>query len=233
MKELPLIEHLDELRRRLVGLAGVFIIFFIAGIFSANILIDKIQNDLILGKVILISLSPLEYFYTQMKIAFVVAVVLSSPFMLYHIFLFVKPALSKTKRIGFTYILPSFFLLFIIGVIFCYEFILKISITFFSSLATQAGIINLWSVEKFINFVVLTCLGFGLVFETPMILLILNRLHILSLETLRHQRKYVYVIIFILAAFLTPTTDFITQALMAVPLVVLYEMTLLIIRIVK
>lgn len=231
MKELPLLDHLGELRKRLIFLIVIFILFFVIGVGISNLLIDKIQRDLVVSKVIIAALSPLEYFYTQMKIGLIIAIILSFPFLLYHIIHFIHPALTKKELHALILIIPAIVLLFIIGILFCYYAFLKLAIIFFANLATQGNVINLWSISEFFNFVLYSCLGFGLVFELPLLLFVLYKLNIISKEFLRRQRRYVYVAICILAAVITPQTDAVSMLIMALVLVVLYELSVLFIRI--
>ena len=210
----------------------ILFLFFIVGLWLSNLTIDKVQNDLVVGKVILIAITPLEYFYTQIKVAMLIALTLSFPFILYHLICYIRPALKRKERIAITFILPSIIVLFIIGICFSYFIILKFAINFFSNLALQAGVANLWTIDRFLSFVLTTCLVFGIVFQLPLLLIVLSKLDILSIDILKKQRKYVYVLMFVIAAIITPP-DVFTQLMIVFPLILLYELSLVLIRIIK
>ena len=229
LKDLPLTDHLDELRFRLIpAIVALFIFFFIGLLFSAPIL-SKVNNDLLTANVNLISVTPLEFIYTKIKVAFLFSVFITIPIIIYHALMFTKPALTKKEKKAIMLILPSFTLLFLIGASFAYFIFLKVAIYFLAKLSTGIAL-NMWSINKFITFVFVTCISFGLVFQLPLFLLVLNKLNIVSIKTLRTKRKYVYVMAFLTAALITPP-DVITQVLIAIPLILLYEVSVLIVRV--
>jgi len=232
LRELPLIEHLGELRKRLLSIITAIVLLFILGIAISNSFINKIQDDLVISGITITAITPLEYFYTQIKIGLVIALVICFPFILFHVLAFVKPGLQKRERIAILYILPSILLLFLVGILFCYLVFLPIAIKFFSGLALQGNVVNLWTIDRFFNFILVSCLAFGLVFQLPLLLLVLSKLNLISIDFLRKQRKYVYVLLFIIAAIITPPDAF-TLVLAVVPLIALYELSLLLIRVIK
>jgi sec-independent protein translocase protein TatC len=203
-------------------------LFFIIGIILANPVIDKIQNDL-LTDITVITISPLEYFYTQIKVAFLISVLFSFPILVFEFIGFVKPALKRKEKVALLYILPGILLLFAAGVIFSYVLVLPLAIRFFGSLAVQAGVENFWTVARFLGFVLITSIMFGLVFQLPILLLTLSKLNIISARFLENKRKYVYLILFIAAAIFTPP-DALTLMLAVIPLLLLYELSYLLIR---
>lgn len=226
--ELPLIEHLNELRKRLLLVSLVLIALFIFGIYFSNEIIRIVVNDLTIEGIRLVALTPLEYLYTQIKIGFLAALVIASPLIIYEILMFIKPALAKRERNAIKLILPSFVLLFLIGMVFSYFIFLRVGIHFLASLPIKE-VLNLWSINKFISFVFMLCLSFGLVFQLPLFLLILNKLNIVDIKFLKKYRRHIYVLIFILAALITPP-DVVTLAIMVLPLVLLYEGSLIVLR---
>lgn len=228
--ELPLHEHLNELRKRFITIIIFLFIFFIIGFTLSNFFIKRIINDLILVEnVKIIGLTPMEYILTQIKVGFVISLIITIPIIVYQVLVFIKPGLNKKERKGIKLILPTFILLFLIGIVFAYFIALPIGIYFLGNLSK--GIIeNLWSINKFINFVLLSCLSFGLIFQMPLLLMVLNRLNIVSVKKLKKYRPYIYVLIFIIAAVITPTPDFITQLIVALPLILLYEISLFFVK---
>ena len=232
LKELSVLEHLDEVRKRLISFAVVLGILFIIGIIFSNTVIKKVQHDLIPSeKITIITISPLQYFYTQMMVSLVIAIVLAIPYLLYQLLSFIRPALSKKEMHATLLIIPAIVLLFIAGVFFCYYAFLKYAVLFFASLGIQGNVTNMWGIEEFLSFVLYSCLGFGLVFQLPLLLYVLYKLKIISKEFLKKQRKYVYVALFIAAAVITPQTDAVSMLIMATVLIILYELSLILIRI--
>lgn len=223
------IEHLNDLRYRLLVVFLFFIVFFCIAVFLSPLIINQIVADLSLTNVKLVTLSPLEFVYTQIKIGFICALALSIPVIIYHLVRFVKPGLKNKEVQSIRYILPGFFLFFAAGVFFAYFVFLKVGLFFLANLSTLADISNFWSINKFISFIFMSCIILGCVFELPLVLLLLNKLNILKLSVLKKYRIYFYVIAFVLAALLTPP-DVVTQILIALPLIILYEASLLVMR---
>lgn len=227
--ELPLHEHLNELRKRFLTVIIFLFIFFIIGFAFSDFFIKRIIGDLIfIENVRIIGLSPIEYILTKIKVGFIISLIITIPIIIYHTLVFIKPGLNKREKEGVRLILPTFILLFLIGIVFSYFIFLPVAIYFLGNLSR--GIIeNIWSIKKFINFVLLSCFSFGLIFQLPLLLIILNRLDIVNVKKLKKYRAHVYVLIFLLAAIITPP-DFITQIIIALPLVLLYELSLLFIK---
>jgi sec-independent protein translocase protein TatC len=220
-KRLSLIEHLDELRSRIIK-SLVFVI--IATILSYNY-VDRILVLLInpVGKLIFIA--PQEAFIANIKIAFFGGVFLSSPFVLCQIWRFVAAGLRRNeKKYALAFGLFSF-VFFILGAAFGYIVIVPIGMNFLLGFATDL-IRPMISVSRYISFIGTISFAFGLVFQLPVAIIFLTKIGIITPEFLKSRRKEILVFIFILAAILTPP-DVVTQILMAAPLIVLYEISVL------
>ncbi len=228
--ELPLYEHIKELRKRIITIIIFLIIFFIIGLFFSNVLIKLVIKDILpRNDVRLVSLTPFEYMLTQIKVGFISSLIVTIPILFYHALIFIKPGLNKKEKNMIRLILPFFILLFLTGIGFCYFIFIPFTISFLTNLSK--GIVeNIWSIDKFTNFVLFSCLISGLIFQLPLVLWITNKIGIIKIKTLKKYRPYAYVAIFILAAIITPSTDPITQTITAVPLILLYEISLLLIR---
>jgi len=222
--ELPLYEHMGELRKRFLTVIVFLFIFFIMGFSLSGFFIKRMISDLVfIENVRIVGLSPVEYILTQVKVGFLVALVITIPVIIYQLLVFIRPGLNRRERKGIRLILPSFILLFLIGIVFAYFIFLPVAIYFLGNLSK--GIIeNIWSINKFINFVLLSCLSFGAVFQMPLLLIVLNKLGVVDVKKLKKYRAHVYVLIFLLAAVITPP-DFITQLIIGLPLVLLYEVS--------
>ena len=216
-------EHLAELRIRLVkGLAAVAVFSIIGYIFRSQILL-VIKKPL--GETVpLHAFDMFEPFFASLKIAGYTGLFLGLPVLVYQIMMFCLPALRPSeKRVIVGGLICGVFLLYG-GIIFSYVFILPLLIPqmagFFSS-----GVEQTFSLSMYINKVFQFVIGFGLGFQLPIVLIILVRVGVVSVQSLRKNRKYMIIAIFVIAAILTPP-DVISQMLLAIPLLVLYEVSI-------
>src|SRR3989338_2003620 len=224
-KELSLIEHLTELRKRLFY---CLIPFLLATVFSA-LFTRSILGFLRLpakGAIEKLAFfSPQEIAVTYIKIAIFSGLLLALPVILYQIWRFISPALEeRQRRHTINFIFFTWFSFFI-GAGFCFFCLLPISLKFLISLAGD-DLTPVISVSKYISFVLALTLGCGLVFEMPVLTWILTKLKILNAGILRKKRKYAVVIILIVAAIITPTTDPFNMFLLAGPMYILYEISI-------
>jgi len=224
-----LLDHLNELRKRLIFciipflLAVCLILPFTKAIFGflsfpARGVIEKWAF-----------FSPQEIAIVYVKIAIFTAVVLVLPVILYQIWKFILPALQvRQTRYASGFIFFTLFS-FLAGCVFAYFCLVPISLRFLIGLG-QGEFIPVISISKYISFVLSLVLGCGLVFELPVLIWFLSRLGIVNSAFLRKKRKYAIVVIFVLAAIITPTTDPFNMCLLAIPMVVLYEIGIWIAR---
>jgi Tat protein translocase TatC len=165
-----------------------------------------------------------------LKAAIILGIVFAMPVWLWQLWLFVAPALTAAERKAVRPVLLSGIFLFPLGVVSAYGLLYAIMPVLLDYAKMLAGVQLLPDVQKYVNFELNLMLAFGLVFETPIILVMIVRMGIISTDTLKHSRSYVVVIIFIFAAVLTPTTDPFTMIAMALPMIVLFEISLFIAR---
>ncbi|MFH1059944.1 MAG: twin-arginine translocase subunit TatC [Pseudomonadota bacterium] len=228
---MPFLGHLTELRGRLMkaGIA-VFILFVAAFFFKEQIyqlLKAPLAPHLPAGSK-LIYTSPQELFFTYMKVSFLAAVVAASPVIFYQIWRFISPGLyERERKMAWPFVIISS-LLFISGAVFCYLVVFPFAFAFFMSLATDE-IVPMLKVNEYLSFSSSLLFLFGLTFETPLVLYFMAKLGIVNAGKLRKNRRYAILIIFVVAAVATPTPDVITQILMAAPLMLLYEFSILLI----
>ncbi|QTA87449.1 twin-arginine translocase subunit TatC [Desulfonema magnum] len=226
--KLPLTAHLEELRERLiVCFVAVFVGFGISYGFKEQlfeILIQPLISVMGTGDKLIFTGLP-EAFFTYLKVAFLAGLMLAAPVILYQFWVFVAPGLYSTeKRILFPIVfLSSFF--FIGGALFGYFIVFPMGFKFLLGFASE-NIQALPSMREYLGFSAKLLLAFGLVFELPLVLTFLARLGIVSVGFLKKNRKYALLLFFIGAALLTPP-DVVTQILMAIPLMLLYEISIL------
>ena len=226
-RPMGLMDHLSELRGRLVRCTVAVMVGFIAcwavvdPIFDA--LVDPLLKVLPDGSHAIYTTLP-EGFFTRMHIAFVAGVFVSSPVIFYQIWSFIAPGLYEEEK---RHILPVAFMsavFFVSGGAFCYFIVFPQAFAFFVSYATDS-IVAMPKVSDYLSFVLKLILAFGLVFEMPLFAFFLARMGIITAELMRRVRRYAILGIFIVAAILSPP-DVVSQLLMAAPMLVLYEISI-------
>jgi sec-independent protein translocase protein TatC len=222
-KEMSFIDHIEELRKRIIAVLIVFAVAFI----PAYIYHEKILQFLMypLENKKLIFLEVLEPFLVNVKLAFFGAAIVAIPVLVYQIIIFIKPALSSRIRRSLIPLSIIFFVLFAGGVIFSYKLMVPISLRWL--LNQGANLSQNLSVNKYISFVGWFLLGSGIVFELPLILLFLIKVNILTVPQLRRQWRVVYIVILLICAIITPDWSPVTMGILAVPMILLYELSLL------
>jgi len=227
-KKLPLTTHLQELRKRLIlsfiAVGGGFALCYAFAEKIFDILAAPLLKMMPTGGSLIFT-SVAEAFFTYMKVAFISGLILASPFVLYQIWAFVAPGLYRNEK---KYVVPfvlagSFF--FAIGILFAYTIALPIGFKFLLGFATDF-IKPLPSMKEYLSFSIKFLLAFGLVFEFPVVLVLLARIGVVDAKTLARQRKYAILLIFVFAAILTPP-DIISQLIVALPMIGLYELSIL------
>jgi sec-independent protein translocase protein TatC len=230
--DLPLLDHLEELRRRILWsllalVVGTVVGFVLVTRFDAlELLIRPVQPWLSGGR--LKYFSPADPFMVALRLAVAVGVVLALPIVLGQFWAFVSPILLPDERRA---VLSSVFLgvgLFLGGMALAYFGVLPLTLRFFSTFEPESMRQNL-TVGAFLGYTLKLVLGFGLAFETPVIMLVLGELGIVTSEMLVRVRRFAIVIIFVVGALLTPP-DVFSQILMAGPLLVLYELSIFLVR---
>jgi sec-independent protein translocase protein TatC len=217
--------HLEELRGRLIKA----VLFILAGFVIASFFVSRIQDFLVASffpKEVapLAYLKPTEGFVVSLKLALVCGLILGAPGILYQFWRFVAPGLyPREKRFIVPVVLTST-LCFLAGIVFSF-FVLPYATNFFLSFGA-GKIQNVWSFGSYITFITQLMLAFGVVFELPLVIYFLVRLGVVAPETLRKQRRYAIIIILVIAAIITPP-DVFTMTMISVPMIVLYEVSLL------
>jgi sec-independent protein translocase protein TatC len=230
--KMSLTEHLVELRKRLTRSLAAIGIGFGVCYYYKDFVFDIITRPLthVLPKnSYLIYTGLTEAFFTYMKVAFFASLIITSPFILYQIWKFISPGLlPKEKHYVVPFVLSST-LLFISGVLFGYFVALPPAFEFFVSFNNQY-LQAMLSFKDYLSLFVTFLLGFGVSFELPIFMFFLAKLGIVNDKMLSKQRRYAILVIFIVAAILTPSPDALSQILMAIPLMFLYEVSIFVVR---
>ncbi|MEO2069054.1 MAG: twin-arginine translocase subunit TatC [Desulfurobacteriaceae bacterium] len=224
-EELPVSEHIEELRQRIFkSIAAIVIGFLVAWPFKKDILLfleKPLPLDL-RGK--LIFLSPPEAFFTALKVSFFAGVLIALPFVLYQAWKYIEPALYEhEKKFFIPFVFASIFSFFT-GASFAYFVILPFGLRFLLGFMDDLLTPQI-TVGSYISFVIQMILAFGFVFLLPVVVWLLSKLGIINYLFLERNRKYAILIIFTLAAVLTPP-DVFSQIMMALPLLGLYELSI-------
>ncbi len=226
--EMTFLEHLEELRWRIIySLIGLAIGTLICWIF-----VDFLVNDILLlpakhAGIKLQNLKPFGQLMLFFEVAIVGGAILSLPNIFYQLWKFIAPALKSKEKKYISSIVAFSTLCFLLGVVFAYFVMLPLSLRFAAKFGTRQ-IENIFAISEYMTIIMSIMLGSGLVFELPMISFFLTKIGILTPNFMKKYRRHAIVAIFIAAAFLSPGTDPVSQIILAVPLVLLYEISIII-----
>lgn len=251
--EMSFFDHLEVLRWHLIRAAiavGVFMII-------AFSFYDFIFDDLIMGPkspdfwsyrmmcklgdifnmpgfcvtelpITIINTQMAGQFITQINSSLLIAVMMGFPYLLYEVWLFVKPALTDIERKSASGFVFYATLLFMLGVLFGYYIVVPLSVNFLANYSISDDITNTITISSYLSFVSTLTLGCGVVFELPIVIFVLSKLGIMTPEFMRASRRYAIIIILIIAAMITPTADIITMLTVSAPMFLLYEVSILV-----
>ncbi|WP_077625055.1 twin-arginine translocase subunit TatC [Sediminibacillus massiliensis] len=213
--------HLSELRNRIIWTAVVFLVFFITGFVFVKEIYGFFVNDL---DFTLNVISPGEIIWIYFTMASIVGLVGTIPFLSLQIWLFVKPGLTpRERKVSLAYI-PATFLLFTGGLVFGYFIFIDLILPFLLSL--NDGMFNeIFTVDKYFRFLLRVTIPFAILFEIPIVTMFLTSLGVLTPAFMRKTRKYAYLILVIIGTMISPP-DFVLQLVVAVPLILLYEISI-------
>lgn len=227
-KEMNFVEHLDELRTRLIrsGIALVVVMVlcaFFSDMLVNNVLIAPLKNSS--DTVILQNLVPYGQISLYLQVIFFSGFVLTFPFLVYQIWQFVLPGLKEKEKAATRFVISFISLSFFAGIAFGYFIFMPISLKFFAGFGTPL-IENNIAVQDYVSFFMGALVTTGLVFELPFLSYILSRIGLLTPAFMRFYRKHAVVTLLVVAAIVTPSTDIVTQLVIAIPMILLYELSI-------
>jgi sec-independent protein translocase protein TatC len=228
---MPFMSHLEELRKRLVACAiAVGAGFVVAYIFSERLfqyLVTPLKQVMPEGDHLIFTNLP-EMFFAYLKVAFIAALFGTAPFIFYQLWLFIAPGLyQKEKKLVLPFVISST-ILFVGGALFGYFVVFPFGFKFFIGFSNEF-VKAFPSVKQYLSLSIKLLIAFGLVFELPVVIFFLTKIGLVTPELLKKKRKYAILLTFVMGAILTPP-DVITQCMMAGPLIILYEVGILVSR---
>lgn len=220
-KELNLVDHLDELRKRLIISVVAFIVFFGVGFYFVEDIYHYFVRDL---DVKLIVLGPSDIIWIYFMLATIIAIAGTIPVLALQIWLFVKPALMPNERkISLAYI-PALFILFVVGLAFGYFVIFPNVLNFLVELSGDMLVTN-FTADRYFKFIMNMTIPFGVLFELPVVVMFLTSLGVINPYVLTKIRKYAYFVLIVIAIVISPP-DFMSDFLVMIPLLLLYEISI-------
>ena len=243
-KVLPFLDHLEELRWVLIKSFIVLLVSTVICFGFAGTIMDVFTHPLTkmaeqlsgpAGKVsanLLRSLKPSEAFMASMKAAVVAGIVISSPIIFYYVWGFVAPGLIRKERRAVVPIFVTGVGFFFLGVVLCYTVVLQVCLAFLWNYSIRMSALPAWSLESYMSFVLTLLIAFGLAFELPVVVALLARCGLVHSRSLAKKRIYAIFIIFIVSAILTPP-DIMSQILLGLPMIGLYEISILAARLIE
>ena len=226
--KLSLIDHLEELRKRIFVMLYVTVAMYVPGFYLAKPAIERLQQYGCPPNTELVYTGVMDWFFTQLSMGLVFALLFASPVIAYQIWKFVAPALFKHERVAISRVSGFSCFLFLFGIAFAGLFIFPAIMRFSYGMETE-NIKPLLRVDSVVYLAVMLMLGFGVMFQLPIVIFFLALSGLVSLDTIRKSRPYFIVIIFIVSAIMTPP-DIISQIAMALPSWLLFEISLLFAR---
>ncbi len=231
-KKQPLGEHLVQLRKVLIrSVAAIGIAFLAVFYLAIDPLMSLITGPIVERGITVIYTEMSAALMTKLKVAFIAGAVAASPYVFWQIWQFIKPALYAHEQKAFRLTFGATVCLFLLGVAFCYAAVYFLAVDFFlvagESLATP-----MLAIDKYVNFLFGFVLPFGLAFELPVALYITTKMGMINYEMLASKRKFVILAVVVVAAFLTPP-DVVSQIMLSIPILILFEISLLICKAVK
>ncbi|MBM6760276.1 twin-arginine translocase subunit TatC [Megamonas hypermegale] len=222
---MSIIAHLTELRKRLIR----SLIAIGVGSCIAYYFIEDIMHLLTGPAGKLYYMQPAEAFFTYIKVAIFVGFLIALPVVLYQIWRFVLPALIGMERYLLSVIVPVSLILFLAGIAFSFFLVLPAAVKFLVGFSTQE-LQPMFSIKQYFDFVIAFLLPFGFIFELPLAIILLAKVGIVSSKFLAKQQRIVIFLTFVIGAVISPTPDIFSQCMIAIPMILLYEISYVIVR---
>ncbi|WP_028553108.1 twin-arginine translocase subunit TatC [Paenibacillus sp. UNC451MF] len=223
---MSLVEHLGELRKRIIWVLVVLIIGMVIGIIVAQPIIAYLKTVSPAKDITWNVFSPWDGIRMYMSFALVTGLIITLPFALYQIWSFLKPGLREEEQKASLKFVPFAFLLFLIGLAFAYFVVFKMAFLFTSGISEKLALQETYGISQYFSFMFNILIPISLLFELPIVIMFLTQLRILNPNRLHKIRRYAYLILVIVAAMITPP-DMLSAVIVSVPMIILYECSVL------
>jgi len=233
---MTLLEHLEELRGRLVAMMLALIVGVLVAIVPiptlnsiTGFLFDLIVAEAKSNNVEIIAIRPGEVFFTYLEVAMVVGAAIAMPVIIYQVLAFVAPALYANEKKYLYIAVPGVFLSFLVGMVFCYYLTLPFATKFLAGFLSGV-VAPMWTAENYVDFVASFLFWVGVMFELPIVMFFLSKMGVVSHQRMARFRKYAFVMAFVIGAAITPTPDPINQTIISLPIYFLFELGVILAR---
>lgn len=229
--EMTMIEHLTELRRRLMWLVAILLVSMVAGFIFAGDVIELLKDRPPAANLEWHVFAPSDALRVYLQISFVIGLIVTLPFLLYHLWAFVAPGLRPEERRATLAFIPAAFILFLIGIAFAFFIVFPMVFMFLSGIAASLETSETYGIADYFGFMFNIVLPLGFLFELPIIVMFLTRLRLLNPVRLSRFRRYAYFILVVVAVMITPP-EIVSDLLVSIPLLLLYEFSIWLSRVV-
>jgi len=238
-------DHLDVLRSSLVRIAIAIGVFAVAAFVMKDELFDVVlaprSSDFVTYRLLgtgdfalhLMNTGLTEQFMIHMRTALYAGLLLASPYIIYELFRFVSPALYQNERRYAVWLVGAAYLMFVVGTLVNYFVIFPLTVRFLGTYQVSADVANMLTLQSYIDTLLGMSLVMGVVFELPVVCALLGMLGLISADTMAACRRHAVVVILVVSAIITPTTDVFTLFVVALPVYLLYEVSIQIVRLTK
>jgi len=224
-KEMTFVDHLDELRKRVVRIVIVFVLALVLGFVVAQPIIAYLIERPPVSDFELNVFSPWDSLRIYINVAMLAALLISLPFAIYQIWLFVKPGLHDRERRAAVYYIPLAVVLGLFGLAFAYFVVFPLAFSFTLFLAQSMELTETYGIAEYFSFMFNILIPVTLVFELPVVVLFLTTVHILTPSVLIKARKTAYIVLVVVSTLITPP-DLVSALIVYFPLILLYELSL-------
>lgn len=223
---MPILEHIGELRKRIIYCLIVFVVGLVGGLFGAQPLFDYLVGAAPVDSLSLHAFSPWDAIGLFMKFAFLISLLLLLPFAMYQLWAFVRPGLRREEQSATLRYVPGALIMFLIGLAFSYYVVFPMAFYFTQRVTVNMGLTEMFGVTQYFSFLFNILLPISLLFELPVVILFLTRIGLLHPRLLQKMRRVAWFALIVVGVIVTPP-DFISDFLVAVPLIALYEFSVM------
>lgn len=228
-KQMTIVEHLSELRRRFIWVLVVLFFMMVIGLVAARPIILFMKSAAPVANIEWNVFSPWDTLRIYINVSFLVALVISLPFTLYQIWAFMVPGLKPRERKAALIYIPFAFVLYVAGLLFAYFLVFPMAFYFTTTLTHSLDLTETYGIAQYFSFMFNILLPIGLLFELPVVVMFLTRIGILNPVLLTKMRRYAYFLLVVIATMITPP-DIISPIIVSLPMILLYEFSVYLAR---